>query len=101
MKIKKGDAVYILSGKDRGKTAKVLHAYPKLEEVLVDGVNVVKKHQKPRGRGKKGQIIEKPMPIPVAKVALLDPKSGKPTRAGYKMIGEKKVRVSKESGAEI
>lgn len=102
MKIKKGDTVHIRSGKDRGKTAKVLRAYPKLGTITVEGVNVVKKHQKPRGgKGKKGQIIEKAMPIAASKAALLDPKSGKPTRAGYKIIGEKKVRVSKKSGAEI
>jgi len=102
MKIKKGDTVRILSGKDRGKTAKVLHSYPKIGRVIAEGVNIVKKHQKPRGgKGKKGQIIEKAMPISASAVALLDPKSGKPTRAGYKTIGGKKVRVSKKSGAEI
>ncbi|MCI0542583.1 50S ribosomal protein L24 [bacterium] len=102
MKIKKGDIVKILSGKERGKTEKVLHAYPKINRVLLDGINIVKKHQKAKGRGaKKGQLIEKPMPLHVSNVSLVDPKSGKPARAGYKRVGDKKVRVSKASGMEF
>lgn len=102
MKIKKGDTVYILSGKDRGKTAKVLSAHPRERKIVVEGVNVAKKHQKPRGRGaKKGQIIEKALPIFAGKAALIDPQSGKPTRAGYKTVGEKKLRISRKSGQEI
>ncbi len=101
MKIKKGDTVQILSGKDRGKTAPVIHAYPKLDRVLVDGVNVQKKHQRQRGQGKKGQIIEKALSIHVSNVALIDPKSKKPARIGMKMVGEKKVRVSKKTSMEF
>ncbi len=102
MKIKKGDTVKILSGKERGKTAKVLHVYPKENRVLLDGVNIVKKHQKAKGRGaKKGQLIEKSMPLHASNVSLIDPKSGKPARAGYKIMGDKKVRVSKTSGMEF
>ena len=101
MKIKKGDTVKILSGKDRGKTGKVLHSFPALGKILVEGVHIVKKHQKPRARGKHGQMIEKPLPIFASSAALIDPKSGTPTRIGYKQVGEKKVRISKKSGMEI
>lgn len=101
MKIKKGDTVRILSGKDRGKTAKVIHAYPQIDRVVVDGVNVQKKHQKAKGKAKSGQIIEKSLPVHVSIVSLLDPKSGKPARYGSKMIGEKKVRISRKSGMEF
>lgn len=99
--IKKGDTVVVITGKDKGKTGKVLRVVKKLDRVLVDGVNIKKKHEKARGRTKKGQIIEKPLPIHSSNVALLDPKGGKPTRVGMKMIGDKKIRVARKSGAEI
>lgn len=102
MKIKKGDIVIVRSGKDRGKEGKVLTAFPKKSEVLVEGVHVVTRHQKSRQRGTQGQLVHKPMPVPVSVVALKDAKTGKPSRVGYKVEGEgktaKKVRITKKSG---
>jgi large subunit ribosomal protein L24 len=101
MKIKKNDIVYIRSGKDKGKSAKVLRAFPKEMKVLVEGVNVKKSHDKAKRSEGKGQIVERSHPIPVSSVSLIDPKTKKPTRIGMKMVGEKMVRISKKSGAEI
>lgn len=102
MQIKKGDTVYILSGKDKGKSAKVLRAFPQDMKILVEGVNVVKKHQRAGVKGsKKGSIIEKSLPIHAAKASLIDPKTGKPTRVRFEMNGDKKVRVAVKSGTTI
>lgn len=101
MKIKKGDNVIVLAGKDKGKKAKVLRALPKENKVIVEGVHVVKKHQKATQRGKKGETIEKTLPIHVSNVALIDPKENKATRVGYKKEGDKKVRIAKKSGQKI
>jgi len=101
MKIKKGDKVIVIAGKDRGKSGKVLRALPKLERVIVEGVNVAKRHQKGRRGGESGQIIDKTLPVHVSNVALADPKSGKPTRVGIKEEGGKRVRVAKKSGTAI
>ncbi len=101
MKIKKGDNVIVLAGKDKGKKAKVLVALPKENKVIVEGVHVVKKHQKATQRGKKGETIEKTLPIHVSNVALIDPKENKATRVGYKKEGDKKVRIAKKSGQKI
>lgn len=102
MKIKKGDNVIIIAGKDKGKTGKVVHALPVTDQVLVEGINVVQRHQSARRTGSVGQIIAKPMPIHVSNVALKDAKSGKAARAGYVFEGEgkdrKKVRVTRPSG---
>jgi large subunit ribosomal protein L24 len=101
MKIKTGDMVIVLSGDDKGKKGKVLKALPSTHQVLVEGVNVHKKHLKPSQANPKGQIIDKTLPIDVSNVALIDPKTQKPTRVGYKLKGEEKIRVAKKSGAEI
>ena len=101
MKIKKGDNVIVISGKDRGKTGKVEKAFTKESSVLISGVNIQKRHEKARKGGKKGQIIEKAFPIHVSNVMVMDPKENKPTRVGYKMVGDKKVRIAKRSGAEL
>lgn len=105
MKIKKGDTVIVNTGKDRGKEGEVLRTFPKKDMVLVDGVNIVQRHQRSTRRGSQGQIVKKPMPIPVAKVNIKDPKTGKPVRVGYKTEGEgdkvKKVRVARPSGEKI
>ncbi len=101
MKIKKGDNVIVLAGKNKGKTAKVLRAIPAENKVIVEGVNVVKKHQKATQRGKKGTTVEKTLPIHVSNVAIVDPKDNKPTRVGYKVEGDKKVRIAKRSGQKI
>ncbi|MBN1783978.1 MAG: 50S ribosomal protein L24, partial [Alphaproteobacteria bacterium] len=98
MKIKKGDIVKILAGKDKGKEGLVLKAFPEDKKVLVEGVNVVKKHQKATQTQAPG-IVEKPLPIDLSNVALLDPKDKKPTRVGYKVLEDgKKVRISKRTG---
>lgn len=101
MKIKQGDTVYITTGKDRGKTGTVLRAFPKKEQVVVEGVGVVKKHRRGRRVGQAGQIVEHPTPVHVSNVALKDPKTGKASRVGYVTKDGKKVRVSKKSGTAL
>jgi large subunit ribosomal protein L24 len=102
MKIKKGDKVQVLSGKDRGKEGVVMFAFPEKSTVIVEGVNLVKKHQRPQGEGQPGGIIDKDMPMHVSNVAALSPKDGKPTRIGYKILDDgTKVRVCKRTGAEF
>lgn len=99
MKIKKNDNVIIIAGKDKGKTAKVLKAFPKDNMILVEGVNVHKKHQRANRANSKGQIVEKPLPIHVSNAMIAEGKKG--VRVGKKMIGDKKVRISKKTGKEI
>lgn len=101
MKIKKDDNVLIISGKDRGRTAKVLQSLPKQGRVVLEGMNIRKKHRRPRREGEKGQVVEIPGPIDVSNVKLLCPKCGKPTRVGYKREAEKKYRVCRKCGKEI
>lgn len=101
MKIKRDDKVIVLSGKDKGKTGKVLVADPKADKVIVEGVNVATKHQKAQKKGQDGGIIKVETPIYVSKVQLVCPKCGKPTRVGHKIVDGKKVRVCKKCGAEI
>ena len=101
MNIKKDDKVIVLSGKDKGKQGKVLVADPKAMKVIVEGVNVATKHQKPRKQGEEGGIIKVETPIYVSKVQLVCPKCGKGTRVGHKIADGKKVRVCKKCGAEI
>ena len=101
MKIKKGDDVVVLTGKDKGKTGSVLRAMPKERRVLVQGVNVVKRHMR-ASPGQTAGIVEKETPIHVSNVALIDPKTQRPTRVGYKLLeGERKVRVARRSGEVI
>ena len=99
MKIKKGDNVIVIAGKDNGKTGKVIKAFPKDGRVIVDGVNKIKKHQRPSKSGAKGQVIEKSMPMDVSNVMIIE--GGKGVRAGKKEIGGKNIRISKKSGKEI
>jgi large subunit ribosomal protein L24 len=101
MKIKSGDKVIVVTGKDRGKTGKVLKAIPNKDKVVVEGVGVVKRHQKARQSNQKGQIVEKPSAIHVSNVMLVDPKGGKRTRVGYKKVDGKNVRVAKRSGTTV
>ncbi len=101
MKIKTGDTVIVISGDDKGKTGKVLKALPKENAVVVEGVNVKKKHVKPSQANPKGQVKDITAPIRVCKVAFYDEKSKKGTKIGYKMSGDKKIRVAKKSGEEI
>ena len=101
MKIKKGDRVVVLQGKDRGKEGVVMRALPAEGKVIVDGVNIAKKHQKPTRVTMQGGIIDKDMPIPVANVAILCP-SGHPTRVGYKIDEQgRKLRVCKKCGHDL
>lgn len=93
--------VMVVTGKDKGKKGKVLRALPKRSLVIVEGVNVQKRHQRQRRANQKGQIIDKTLPVSVSNVMLLDPKSGKPTRVGSKTEGEKKVRVARKSGSQL
>ena len=101
MNIKKDDKVVVLSGKDKGKQGKILVSDPKAAKVIVEGVNVATKHQKPRKQGEEGGIIKVETPIYASKVQLVCPKCGKVTRVGHKVEGDKKVRVCKKCGAEI
>lgn len=98
MKIKKGDTVLVISGKYRGKTGKVLKAFPKEEKILVEGINIVKKHQKPKRSGEKGEIIQMPSPIHVSNVKLICKNCKKATRVGYKIEQGQKIRICKKCG---
>jgi large subunit ribosomal protein L24 len=98
MHVKKGDKVMVISGKDKGKTGVILAAFPKQSRVLVEGVNIVKKHAKPSQVNPQGGIISHEAPVHVSNVMPIDPKSGKPTRVGYQTVDGKKVRVAKISG---
>jgi large subunit ribosomal protein L24 len=100
-RIKKGDRVVVLAGKDKGKTGDVLQVYPKQSRVIVSGVNVVKRHTAP-SQMNAGGIVEKEAALHVSNVAHADPKDGKPTRVGFKVLeGDRKVRFAKRSGEVI
>lgn len=101
MRIKQDDQVLIIKGKDRGRKSKVLKGFPKTLKVLVEGVNIKKKHQKPKKEGEKGQVIELPAPIPASNIKLICPKCSKPTRLGIKRVGRKKYRLCKKCKGEI
>ena len=98
MHVKKGDKVQVISGKDKGKQGVILAAFPKESRVIVEGVNIVKKHSKPSQLNPQGGIITKEAPIHVSNVMILDPKTGEPTRVGFKVEDGKKVRIAKKSG---
>jgi large subunit ribosomal protein L24 len=103
-KIRKGDKVVVLSGRDKGRTGEVVEVHTKVERALVRGVNMVKRHQRQTAQAE-GGIISKELPIHMSNIALADPKDGKPTRVGFKAVGKgedrKLVRVAKRSGVEI
>ncbi|MFF2754681.1 50S ribosomal protein L24 [Psychrobacillus sp. NPDC058041] len=101
MHVKKGDKVKVISGKDKGKTGVILSAFPKKDRVLVEGVNIVKKHMKPNQANQQGGIVSQEAAIHVSNVMLIDPKTGEPTRVGSKVEDGKKVRVAKKSGEII
>lgn len=98
MHVKKGDKVQVITGKDKGKQGVILASFPKENRVIVEGVNVVKKHSKPSQLNPQGGIITKEAPVHVSNVLPLDPKTGEPTRVGYQVVDGKKVRVAKKSG---
>jgi len=99
--IKKGDTVYVNAGNDKGKSGKVLEVIPSKDRAIVEGINMVSKHTKPNSQHPQGGIIKQEAGIHISNLQLIDPKSGAPTRVGYKVEGEKKVRYAKKSGEEI
>lgn len=101
MKIKKDDTVLIISGKDKGKKAKVLKALPKAGKIMVEGVNIVKKHRRAKSEKEKGQIVEIPKPIDISNVKLVCPKCGQAARIGYKLAGQNKFRICKKCKQEV
>jgi len=101
MKVKKGDTVQVLSGNDKGKTGEVLEVKPKQEKVIVKGVNIRKKHVKPRKQGDEGGIIAVECEIHASKVNVMCPKCNKPAKVGYKMEKDGKVRICKKCGTVI
>ena len=102
MRVKKGDTVILISGKDKGKTGKVLEVLPKDERLIVEGINMVKKHKKPTQKVKQGGIVNQEAPVHVSNIMFYDKKAGKGTRIGYKVLENKeKVRVSKKTGEVI
>ncbi len=100
MKLKKGDRVRVLSGKDRGKEGEVMRALPSRDAVIVDGVNTAKKHQRAQRLTMQAGIIDKDMPVPAANVAILCSTCG-PTRIGYRVDGNHKIRVCRKCGGEL
>ena len=101
MKIRKGDNVKVLSGNDKGKTGEVLDVIPKTNKIVVKGINIRKKHIKPRKQGEEGGIIPVECAIHAAKVNVVCPKCGKAARIGYSVEKDEKVRVCKKCGAKI
>ncbi len=99
-KIRKGDKVVVLAGKDKGRTGEVLSVQPKDDTAIVRGVNQIRRHQK-QTQNQEGGIITKEAPIHLSNLAVADPKDGKPTRVGFRVDGDKKVRFAKRSGEVI
>lgn len=91
----------IMAGKDKGKKAKIVRVLPGINKVVVEGVNVSKKNKRPRKSNEKGEIISIAMPLHASNVMVIDPKTGKGTRIGCKIVGEKKVRIARKSNQEI
>lgn len=100
LKIRKGDKVVVIAGKDKGKQGEVLRVIPDENRAVVAGINTAKRHTR-QTASEQGGIVNKDMPIQISNLALRDPKDGKPTRVGFKMVGEKKVRFAKRSGEVI
>lgn len=101
MRIKKGDTVLVILGKDRGRTGKVNRVLPKEGKIVVEGINIVKKHVRPRKQRQKGEIVEIPALFDMSNVKLVCPKCNKPTRVSYKVIDNKKHRVCRKCKQEI
>ena len=101
MKLRKGDSVVVVYGKDKGKQAVIQRAFPHVNKVVIEGVNLRKKHVKPNQSNSEGQIVQIYAPIDASNVMLLDPKSKKPTRVGFKVVNGKKVRYAKDSGTVL
>jgi large subunit ribosomal protein L24 len=101
MKLKKGDNVIMLGGKDRGKKGKVIHVFSEDDKLVVEGLNLVKKHLRAKKQGQKGQIVNKERAVSVASVALVCRSCDKPTRVGYRLEGENKIRICKKCESEV
>ena len=102
MKIVKGDKVVVIAGKDKGKEGVVQAVYPKVNKVVVEGVNVHKRHKKPTQQNPEGSIVEMYVPIDASNVAIVNPKTKKATRVGYSVDKDgKKVRIAKKSGSKL
>lgn len=101
LKLKKGDNIVVISGKDKGKQGTIEKVFAKEARVLVPGLNTYKKHVKPRGEGRPGEIMTLSRPLNVSKVMLVDPKTKKPARIGFKFEGDKKVRVTRKYNTEL
>ena len=101
MKLRKGDTVTVLSGNDKGKSGEILEVIPKLNRIIVKNINIRKKATKPRKAGEEGGIISREFPINASKVAIVCPKCGKPTKIGYKVEGDTKVRICRKCKEEI
>ncbi len=102
MKLKKGDKVIVIAGKSKGQSGTLVRILTDKNMVLLDGINLVKKHRKPTSQNRSGQIVEKPMPIHASNVMLVDPKSGKPTRIRITRDKDgKRIRVAVKSGEEL
>lgn len=101
MKLKKGDNIIIIAGKDKGKKGKIVRVLAGVNKVVVEGANMMKKHQRPRKSGEKGMVINIAMPIHASNVMILDPKKGVATRLGKKKVGDKMVRIAQKSNQEI
>ena len=99
--IRKGDTVFVNAGNDKGKTGKVLEVLREKDRVVVEGINMVSKHTKPNAQHPQGGIIKQEAPIHISNLNLLDPKTKTPTRIGYRMEGDQKIRYAKKSGEEI
>ncbi len=100
-KIKKGDRVVVLAGRDKGRQGEVVRVWPKESRVLVQGLNLIKRHTRPSQTDPQGGIKTKEAPLHISNVAYVDPKTGEPTRVGFRMEGERKVRYAKKSGEVI
>ena len=101
MKIKKGDTVLVISGKDRGRTGKVLRSLPKIGRIVVEGMNIKNKHVKPKRQEEKGQMVKISAPMNVSNIKFLCPKCGKASRIGYKVENSKKIRICKKCKSEV
>jgi large subunit ribosomal protein L24 len=101
MKLKRGDKVIVIAGADKGKVGTIQKVFPKLNRVVIDGVNTVKKHKKPTQSNPEGSIVDMYAPVDASNVALYDEKKKKAVKVGYKVVDGKKVRVNKKTGAEI
>lgn len=101
MRVKKGDTVVVIAGKDKGKKGLVLNVNPKTDKVVVEGINIITKHQKPSAQNQQGGIVEKEAPIHISNIMPFDAEAGKGVRVKFEMKDGKKVRVSAKSGKEL